>query len=105
VALHLAQNHFTAWLYPALLSLTLAKPWHNTHPLPALRSFALAAHACIQTREMLLFLSRPLMFLFDWHLLACLKGDILRTSNPESIVPKDHATKAHGSYTLGMCTT
>jgi hypothetical protein len=86
---------FAAWLYPALLSLTLAKPWHNSHPLPALHSFAPAAPAH-KGRGMLLFLSRPLLLHFDWHLLACTKRRHTLCLQFYSIVPIEHASKEHG---------
>jgi hypothetical protein len=41
----LGRYHLAAWLHPALLSLTLAKPCHNPHFTPALHSSALAAPA------------------------------------------------------------
>jgi hypothetical protein len=51
MVLHLDRYHFTTWLLPVLLSLTLAKPWHNPHPLPALRRFTPSAPARIKQEE------------------------------------------------------
>ena len=50
-------------------------------------------------------LSRLLLLHFDWHFARMKERKHTLDLQFYSIVLTDHATKTHGSYTLGMCTT
>jgi hypothetical protein len=62
---HLDIHLFAAWLHLALLSLTLAKPWHNPHPLRAFASLCSSSFCAHKARGMLLFPSKPLLLHSD----------------------------------------
>ena len=85
-------------------SRALAKPCHNSHPLPALHSVASSPNAR-KRRGMLLLRSRALLLHLVLHMLICTERRRTLHLQSQSIVPTDQATMVHGFYTLAVCAT